>query len=309
MQSAVLDTAISAVNIGLSILPVRADGSKAPALASWSKYQKRRATMPEVRAWFSGAPRGIALIGGHVSGGLEILDFDEITAFNEWIGLCRDHDLIEIVKRVPMVATPSGGRHLYYRHEGEQQGNQKLARGKDMRVRIETRGEGGYAIAPPSPPECHESRIAYRFIRGCYETLPTLTRREREALLTMARILNEYVEPVRPSRPLRPHAALGARPGDDYNARGDYEGLLEAHGWKRAGHQGDVALWTRPGKTRGISASSGYAGSRLFYVFSSNAAPFEAEKSYTPLGVYAELECGGDYKEASKSLSRKGFGH
>jgi len=46
----------------------------------------------------------------------------------------------------------------------------------------------------------------------------------------------------------------------------------------------------------------------LFYVFSSNAAPFEPVHSYNAFGAYTLLEHGGDYTKASSELFRQGYG-
>ncbi len=52
-------------------------------------------------------------------------------------------------------------------------GNQKLARKLKVDAKtgslkevtlIETKGEGGYVLAPPSPPECHPSGRSYVFL-------------------------------------------------------------------------------------------------------------------------------------------------
>lgn len=39
-------------------------------------YQRRLATSREIARWFSNEERGLALITGAISGGLEALDFD-----------------------------------------------------------------------------------------------------------------------------------------------------------------------------------------------------------------------------------------
>ncbi|WP_337746495.1 AAA family ATPase [Victivallis vadensis] len=46
----------------------------------------------------------------------------------------------------------------------------------------------------------------------------------------------------------------------------------------------------------------------VFYVFSSNAAPFEANKAYSAFNVYAMLEHGGDFTQAAKTLLEHGYG-
>lgn len=101
----------------------------------------------------------------------------------------------------------------------------------------------------------------------------------------------------------------GMTPGDDYDRRGDFFGLLRSHGWSASQNN---RFWTRPGKARGISASWGHAkgadGSPRFYVFTSNAAPLEPRHTYRPWQVYAILEHGGDWSAAAAALRHAGFG-
>ncbi len=97
----------------------------------------------------------------------------------------------------------------------------------------------------------------------------------------------------------------GTRPGDEYDARGDFFGLLRKHGWTSTGDGAN--RWTRPGKTLGVSATWNEVPGR-FHVFSSNAAPLEPGKTYKPWHVYAFLEHGGDFKAASRALSAQGYG-
>jgi len=94
------------------------------------------------------------------------------------------------------------------------------------------------------------------------------------------------------------------RPGDDFNRRGDVRAVLEQHGWVRT-KGGDNEYWRRPGKTSGMSAT---LKDRVFYVFSSNATPFEPNRAYSPFAVYAWLACGGDFEQAARSLRQIGFG-
>jgi hypothetical protein len=69
-----------------------------------------------------------------------------------------------------------------------------------------------------------------------------------------------------------------------------------------------VTHWCRPGKDEGTSATTNYAGSGLLYVFSTNAAPFEADTAYTPFAAFAMLECGGDFVAAARTLRGQGYG-
>jgi hypothetical protein len=117
-------------------------------------------------------------------------------------------------------------------------------------------------------------------------------------------------EPVR--EPFRPSVQPGTgalTPGDDFDLRGDFAGLLQRHGWTPARGAGN---WTRPGKTSGISATYGKVrgvdGGPRFFIFSSSVNTLRPNHTYRPWQVYAELEHGGDYAAAASALRRAGFG-
>jgi hypothetical protein len=87
------------------------------------------------------------------------------------------------------------------------------------------------------------------------------------------------------------------RPGDDFNRRADWRDVL-GPGWKAVREHGDVIYLCRPGKDVGVSATVGYcrserAGLKL-YVLSTNAEPFEPDKSYSRFeALAAELKTRG----------------
>src|SRR5262249_11528498 len=148
---------------------------------------------------------------------------------------------------------------------------------------IETRGEGGYALAPGSPPACHETSRTYEHIAGPTLTqLADITAEEREILINATKSF-DLAAAERAERSVNTDGLAGAglRQGDDYNQRGPaWSEILEPHGWKRVWSHGDVVYWRRPGKqTPGISATTGYCKSRdgadLLAVFSTNAYPFQ----------------------------------
>jgi hypothetical protein len=99
-------------------------------------------------------------------------------------------------------------------------------------------------------------------------------------------------------------ASTANRPGDDFNNRGDVRAVLLQHGWVLT-KPGDNEHWRRPGKTCGMSAT---LKDRVFYVFSSNAAPFEPHHAYSPFAVYALLNHGGSYELAARALRLDGYG-
>jgi hypothetical protein len=202
---------------GLSVIPIKVNGSKAPSVSSWKQFENRLPTESELRKWFGGdKPPGIALICGKVSGNLEILDFDAPELMAEWRALVEEAAR-GLLDRLPQVQTPAPGLHVYFRCSTIQ-GNQKLAerevevtegtkgaRQDDGRwfkfeTLIETRGEGGYVITAGSPAACHPSGKLYKLINGDLKAIPTITEHERDILMTCARALNEFINPPTMSR-------------------------------------------------------------------------------------------------------------
>jgi hypothetical protein len=328
-----LDIALAYLRAGLSIIPVRADGSKRPDVNKWERFQKEPPSEIIIRHWWKERKRGIAIIGGAVSGNLECLDFDRGELFGPWCELV-ELQAPGLVPRLSVVQTPRepAGYHVRYRcREVDIDGNRKLAQepgtdaktGKPCSVTlIETRGEGGYAIAPGSPPSCHKTGRTWDHIAGPPLTeLAEITAKERELLLAAARSLDRASAVKGHRAGLSPRAAGAAlRPGDDYNQRGpDWPEILEPHGWERGPNRGQKTYWRRPGKDNpGFSATTGFCqgkdGAELLAVFSSNAHPFEGPTGAAPCSCYDKfaaytlLNHGGDFKAAARELARQGYG-
>jgi hypothetical protein len=282
---------------------------------SWKPYQTRIATDQELVHWFSTPHVGMAIVAGPVSGNLEILDIDEPALVRPW------YEMVEqgapgLVSRLVVVQTPreGHGRHGYYRSTVIA-GNTTLARGLrpdvqgQMKVAtlMETRGEGGYCLVPPSPAKCHELNRPYVLSQGDLAHIPTITADERAILLNCASALNEYVEPARVYTPRQDTVPTGERPGDLYAAQVSWDDILLPHGWTVAYRKGETTFWKRPGKKgRGISATAGHCGDHL-YVFSSNAHPFEPGRAYHKFTAYALLNTGGDFSKAATIVARQGY--
>lgn len=303
-------------NAGLSVLPIRADGSKAPAIASWHDLQTRLASDKELFGWFINTSHGVAIIAGQISQGLEIFDFDnppELTSYDPQKTIAEWRELVEetapgLLGKLPHISTPRGGLHLYFRCD-QIEGNQKLAQLPDAqgkpRAIIETRGEGGYVLAPGCPPGCHPTGKQYSLIQGDLATIPRITPAERQVLLDAARALNQHTSPPKNANTHSNQNRTGLRAGEDFNERGDLGALLTKHGWKFLGNSSAGERWQRPGGTHN---SATIFPSGWFYVFSSNADPFQPGLAYSKFGVFAELEYGGDYQAAALALGQLGYG-
>ena len=298
---------------GISVLPV--DAEKLPLTGllptlngkrSWKPFQEEIADERVISAWFSvgDGVEALATIGGAVSGNLEILDFDvhgEQCLFDQW---AAQIDTVDegLVERLVINSTPSGGVHVRYRcRDVEIPGNLTLAKLSPREKVIETRGEGGYALCPPS--------VGYRIVKGSLLNLPEISADERALLLDTARMFNRV--PKQAVTGFSKGTEIGGdRPGDSYNRTDDFKAVLVKHGWACVSTAGDrKELWKRPGTQNRWSATWNAPESPgLFYLFTDNAAPFESETGYTPFAVFALLEHGGDFSAAAKALADNGFG-
>lgn len=297
---------------GLCALPAIV-AEKRPAVAEWKRYQHE---LP-ANVWTENAT-AVCVLTGKVSGNLEMIDFDNGgELFERWLDLV-DEAAPGLANRLVVERTQSDGFHVIYRAGCEISGNKKLAQrtlecgqfpvrvgNKEYVPRragdkwvvtfslIETRGEGGLFLCSPSP--------GYSMVQGEIENPPTITADERQTLIDAAITLSEYTQTAKPRAEPSP---AGSRPGDEFNERGDIRAVLLKHGWEMV-RGGENEYWRRPGKQAGWSAT---LRGNVFYVFSSNAAPFEPETSYGPFGVFAVLEHGGDYAAAADDLRRQGYG-
>ena len=102
----VYEQALNLLEHGISFIPVAAN-DKTPAFEylenkSWMEYKKRIPTLDETERWFKDSKNSIAIVGGQVSGNLEIIDFDKIEgiSFKDFEGkLNKDNfdELAEII--------------------------------------------------------------------------------------------------------------------------------------------------------------------------------------------------------------------
>jgi len=297
------DTANAYLSAGLCVLPARR-AEKRPAVGSWKRYQRQAPTPAELSAWMANHFDALCILCGKTSGTLELIDFD---AGGECFDAWYERLSPDLRDQLVVETTPSGGRHAIYRSETDICGNLKLAQRRDgngkIETLIETRGEGGLFLCSPTP--------GYTITQGDLANPSVLSAEQRDLLLQAAWELNEYVPPV-VNGPIgtagRTSYAVtgtsGGRPGDDFNARGDPRDVLKKHGWVLA-LGGENEHWRRPGKQAGWSAT---LKDGVFYVFSSNADPFEPNRAYSPFSVYALLEHGGNFEEAARALRQDGYG-
>lgn len=304
-----LAEALAAHEAGICVLPPKQDGSKRP-LVAWQEYQTRRSTVDEIHRWYAnGRLTGLGVVLGEASGGLELLEFDDVAVYGRFKELAVRGGLDGVVHRIEggYLEHSPNGIHWLYRCE-EMSGNTKLAcrpAPDGRKVLIETRGEGGFAIVAPTHGKVHPSGRSYDRQRGDWATIATISPEERAAIFDLARTLDSM-----PRREQRAATTLAQgpagddeRPGDWFNRTTTWAEVLERHGWAWSFDHRDEGYWRRPGKEHGTSATTNYAGSDLLKVFSSST-PFDTETSYTRFAAYSVLDHGGDYGAAASTLAR-----
>jgi hypothetical protein len=321
-----LASAKAYLGAGLSVIPVRADGTKAPVHPGWRQYAERPPTPHELWEWWgpdAPARHGIGIPGGPASGNLAVLDFETEGAYARWLAAIPG-DTHDFLDDSPLVRAPRGGAHLYCRLP-EPFAGLVLARVPDPetgrpRTLVEVRGNGHQVVAPGGPLSVHPTGRPYRWERKGWldgGTAPVVGWTVWVDWLQCAADLNEYTAP-KPERPApreRPHEPSDDDPGRDFNRRATWEdtGLFDA-GWTWSREfEHDRGTVTRPGKARGTSGTLGLVSSRandwpLFHCFTSSAVVFEQGKSYDRFGVLVRLRHGGDFAKAARSLLDRGYG-
>jgi hypothetical protein len=288
-------------------LSIIATGDTKRAIMAWKEYQSRIATDEELERQFAHPKaKGIAVVCGAVSGNLEVIDID---LKNDVTGILYQNLLTEIgslISKLYIVRTKSGGYHFYYRCETIE-GNIKLASRPATEaelkenphlkqvVLIETRGEGGYVIAPPT--EGYERQNDFN--------IQVLTIDERDQLLSICRSFNEIIEQVQTVREYQ--SGYSKTPWDDFNERGDIVAILVKNGWTIVNETSERVVFKRPGQTESKSSGDYHKGLKLFKVFTTSTQ-FDAGKGYNHYATYTYLEHNKDYSKAAKELIKQGYG-
>ncbi|MFB7739598.1 bifunctional DNA primase/polymerase [Streptomyces sp. NPDC056112] len=329
---------------GLCPLPVRADGSKAPDVRSWTQYKVDRSTPEEHDRWFNDGRRtGIGIVTGAVSGNIELIEFEGLAVkeglLEEVTELANNSGLGNLWQAVTTGwadQSPSGGVHYKVVVEGRPAAaNTKLARRlaredeytpeerqrvaerpgtKIVRVLIETRGEGGFVVIAPSHGSTHPSGKPYIRLAGGPTTMAVVGPEDLDALYALCQAMDAMPTEEKAKTAPRPKRELPAgtvRPGDDFENKVDWPDIIGEE-FVPLFTRGQTTYWRRKDKNRGISATTGHAADRdRLYVFSTSTV-FEAETPYDKFAAYTLLTQGSTshdaFKRAAVELRGRGFG-
>jgi len=321
------DYAIEYLAAGISVLPLKCDGSKKPSINSWKELQSRLATDSEINEWFADElfldNIGIGVITGKVSGNLEVIDFDMHQLLPPVLSMLP----MTLKDKLSIYETP-GGWHVAYRCE-KINGNTKIAMWETIRtpsrkgygpssldlkgVRIETRGEGGYIVAEGSPCAVHSTGIPYAHYMGPrLESVQTISADERKLLWVTCNqfdLSNQVEEQANQNisqlQPRHYKAADDDTPWAWFDFVGNWDWILLPLGWTKCGPHS----YTRPGKTSGVSATVfEHDGLQLLKIWSTSANGSQF-KSLGKFNALAELKFNGNTVEATKYVRDLMKGH
>ncbi|MEW1719807.1 DUF927 domain-containing protein [Streptomyces sp. NPDC093109] len=323
---------------GLCVLPITADGTKKPAVA-WLQYKTARTTPEQHDSWFGGhRPRGIAIVYGAVSGGIELIEFEGLAIregllddVTEIMGASGLGDVWAAVLSGWVTESPSGGRHFRLRVEGaDVPGNTKLAsrlaredeytdadrqrlrerpNSRIVRVLIETRGEGGYGLVEPSSGTVHATGRPYLRLEGGPDSIPVLDAETVAAIRDVCRMVDQLPQPEAPKtapRPSPPRPDGTLRPGDDFEARASWEEILRGI-FRPLSTRGSETYWGWADGVGGAKATTGKDEHDRLFVFTTSS-DFTPEVPYSKFGAYALLNHNADHKAAARELARQGYG-
>ena len=297
-----------------SIIPLE---GKAPILKNWTKYCKEKIDFEKIK----NHKENFGVCCGF--DGLEIIDIDNhfLDADSLYAFVSDNYDLSKFL----VIKTGGGGYHIYFKSDfcGHNQifAQRTFIENDETKHKITEKNRFGVL---PDGRECVLKKIDEKWSsnvtivesRGIggqcvyYDNIvienepPFIDENERNYLLAICKALNEVDK--NPEKKTKANNNDKERPGDMYIndplSVNETISLLKNAGWKSTN---DNKYWTRPGKEKGISATFGKVGLNKFYVFSSNAYPFESMQSHTMFKVRAILMHNNDFNECTKELSKK----
>lgn len=298
------------------LLPTRPDKT-GKQVATWADFQDRQPTLQEVDYWYkSGRATELAFAcgpvssGNHEGAGLFVIDIDTpdiVDAYRELCGAAWDQVLIERTRR--------GGLHLAMicdvadelrNHKLTMRPNPAFISRKETPAEkkficdIETRGNGGYVCASPSP--------NYTLIQGDYRNVPFVSMDDVVMpMLEAARKLSQVT--INPSELLAERAERGQHSGDDldigktviqeYRSRYSITETLNRYGYTNI----HGSRWKRPG---GKSGSVLVEDGNEIAVFFSSSDPMAITPGggtkdwpvHDSFSMFTQFEHDGDVREA-----------
>lgn len=306
----------------ISLIPIRNDGSKAPAVA-WTVYQSELPTPEQLSKWFDDETKqyGIAAVCGAISGGLVLIDFDDADTLRLILDTAESlgYDAPAQARARWSEQSPrdgGSGEHWFVFVPGVDITSGPVAarpnpdNPKKPDPLIDLKARGGYCIMAPSGGKVHPSGGQYIRLSGGPTTALTLTPEQWEQFRAFLEIADEQPPKQAFATPTGKASASGTRPGDDLNAKADegwWRQRTEADGWTWTPGAGGVFHLARPGNPPGWTGATWNWGGRGHLRVFTTSAGLEPGM-YDAFGYVAHWDHGGDLKAAARALAAEGYG-
>lgn len=303
-----------------SVIPVTKD--KNPAIESWGQYIYNPMPVDKAQTLFENADGIALLMGGKKK--LTAIDIDsKYDLTGDLFKRLKKEIGSTLLSKLCCNSTRNNGYHLIFSCE-KIEGNQKLAmrpctkeeklqtlqegldKGLDIdialsssladssRVLIETRGEGGFILVPPSK--------GYKHIYGKIQEISKI---EYDTIMEVCRSFNLYTPAVKNyqlSRALRNPNPDKVNPFKNFNENCDILKLLSSFGWEEVGTNSDGFIMIK--RPNASSKHSAYynPSDRAFWVFSTSSG-FELHKKYSAVDILLVLKYGNDGDKVNELLN------
>ncbi len=319
----------SYIKNGFSVIPC--GENKTPIIPNWGKYQISPMDLNDVDKNFRNA-RYIGVLTGGKSR-LFCLDFDlKYDLANDLWERYKNSVPNSILKKAYIQKTKNGGYHMVFiAPESRLFGNQKFASrvtteyekhetymhafnnpdtrakalkiaGNDKsRVLIESRSGtskacGGYFIVAPSP--------GYEHVYG---KMQEISESDYDILVEVARSFNDVSLEEQGYKVYDTPDKWDVSPFEHFNEQGDSLEILISNGWEIVSESDKSARLRRAGHTHSKSSALYDKSTKIFNCFSTSTS-FEVDRGYNPTGVFIEVECDGNAKDAYGKLIELGWG-
>lgn len=284
------------IDDGYSLITI---GDKKVPNIKWKEFQTKAMTKDDfAKVYDLPTTQGQGLCTGY--NGLEVIDVDlkilptlkaQQDFWKEYLQYLSD-EIADFEEKFVIYKTINNGYHILYRC-AQIEGNQKLARLKESpEAIIETRGIGGYVFI-------YEKKVT----ELSYSDIKEISVKDREMILHISRLF-DYKEPeAEPAHEQIPTDSTA--PWTDFNSRNSVWDVFGSE-FKIVRRLKDKQVIKREG---GTSDHSGYVyeSNGYMYLFTTGTI-YPAEKILSPFAIYAYKHHGGDMKEASRDLYKKGYG-
>lgn len=190
MNNACMEAALAALALGMCAIP--AAGHTDPTnpkrpYGAWRNYQQQRPSARYLENLYAeGQFTTVGLVCGNISAGLECLDFDTLAGYHMFCQVAMESDLASLVARIQAGYSewsPKGVHLLYFCETVGR--NLKL----NERLKVETRGEGGFVVIAPTVFANATASMQYRLESGSLESIARISATEREQLHSLIRAL------------------------------------------------------------------------------------------------------------------------